>query len=188
MKVILRTKRLFLREYPDAVNGVTRVSVICRSAEPAVTEADNEREGKTMADREIRRIDGMDEAIGDFIHDGFSRYGERSGVELNYDAFCFVAREGEGGIVGAITGRAYYDEVHIGDLIVDEAHRGRGWGRRLVAAVEAAYSGKGYGVLTLTTFGFQAPGFYRKLGFDVEFVRENANPKLSKYFMIKALQ
>lgn len=138
-----------------------------------------------MADLVIRRADEADQAIGDFIHEGFSRYGEQNAVALNYDAFCFVAEGNDGSILGALTGRAYYNEVHIGDLIVEEGSRRRGVGSRLVRAVEEAYQGKGYDVITLSTFGFQAPDFYKKLGFQLEYVREHADPKLSKYFLRK---
>ena len=55
----------------------------------------------------------------------------------------------------------------------------------LVAAVENAYKGKGYEKITLTTFGFQAPEFYKKLGYELEFVRKNKDPKLCKYFYLK---
>ena len=47
--------------------------------------------------------------------------------------------------------------------------------------------GRGYEKITLTTFGFQAPEFYKKLGYEVEFVREDKDPKLAKYFLAKAL-
>lgn len=140
-----------------------------------------------MAETIIRRIDGDDEAVGAFIHEGFTRYGEQSGVELNYEDFCFTAENGDGGIAGVITGRAYYNEVHIADLIVGEAYRRTGLGSWLVRTVEDAFRGKGYDVITLTTFGFQAPVFYQKLGYRVEFIRENADPKLSKYFLKKEL-
>ena len=77
--------------------------------------------------------------------------------------------------------------MHIGDLIVDEACRGTGLGSRLVRTVEGTYRGKGYEFVTLTTFEFQAPEFYKKLGYEVEFVRECRDPKLSKYFLKKEL-
>ena len=141
-----------------------------------------------MTEAITRRVDEADREIGEFIHEGFSRYGEQSGVTLNYDAFCFAAEDGSGKILGALTGRAYYNEVHIGDLIVAEGCRGRGVGSRLVRAVEEAYAGKGYDLITLTTFGFQAPEFYKKLGFRVEFIREDRDPKLSKYFLSKELR
>ena len=135
----------------------------------------------------IKRTGEEDEAVGGFLHNEFTRYGEQNGVALNYDEFCFAAENGDGKIIGAITGRAYYNEVHIVDLIVDGKYRRSGLGRQLVGTVEAAYRGKGYDVITLTTFGFQAPAFYKKLGYSVEFVRTFADPKLNKYFMKKAL-
>jgi len=108
-------------------------------------------------------------------------------VDLNFDDYCFVAEGEDGKILGVITGRAYYNEVHIGDLIIAEGSRRSGLGSKLVHAVEKAFSGKGYEKITLTTFGFQAPEFYKKLGFQVEFIREDKDPKLTKYFLAKAL-
>ena len=140
-----------------------------------------------MAESIIRRIDGDDPEIGEFIHREFTRYGEQNGVVLNYDEFCFAASDETGKITGVITGRAYYNEVHIGDLIVSGDCRRTGLGSRLVRTVEDAYRGKGYDVVTLTTFGFQAPEFYKKLGYTVEFVRENRDPKLNKYFLSRKL-
>ena len=134
----------------------------------------------------IKRVEEVADKIGGFINVEFSQYGIQNEVELNYEEFCFVA-EDEGKIQGVITGRAYYNEVHIGDLIVGSDCRKSGIGSNLVRAVEDAYKGKGYDKITLTTFGFQAPEFYKKLGYELEFVREDKNPKLSKYFLAKSL-
>ena len=135
---------------------------------------------------DIKRFDEVDDRLGEFINKEFSAYGEQNGVVLNYDEFCFAAEE-DGNILGVITGRAYYNEVHIGDLIVASSLRKGGVGSKLVRAVEDTYRGKGYDKITLTTFGFQAPEFYKKLGYEVEFVREDKDPKLSKYFLAKEL-
>ena len=135
---------------------------------------------------EIKRFDEVDDRLGEFINKEFSAYGEQNGVVLNYDEFCFAAEE-DGNILGVITGRAYYNEVHIGDLIVASSVRKGGIGSKLVRAVEDNYRGKGYDKITLTTFGFQAPEFYKKLGYEIEFVREDKEPKLSKYFLAKQL-
>ena len=135
---------------------------------------------------DIKRFDEVDDRLGEFINKEFSAYGEQNGVVLNYDEFCFAAEE-DGNILGVITGRAYYNEVHIGDLIVASSLRKGGIGSKLVRAVEDNYRGKGYDKITLTTFGFQAPEFYKKLGYEVEFVREDKDPKLSKFFLAKQL-
>ena len=135
----------------------------------------------------IRRVDEENDAIGDFIHEGFTAYGKQRGVTLNYDEFCFTAEDGDGKIIGVITGRAYYNEVHIGDLIIDKEYRGQDIGTKLVKTVEEAYGDKGYEKFALTTFGFQAPEFYKKLGYTLEYVREDKNPKLSKFFYLKEI-
>ena len=135
---------------------------------------------------DIKRFDEVDDRLGEFINKEFSAYGEQNGVVLNYDEFCFAAEE-DGKILGVITGRAYYNEVHIGDLIVASSVRKGGIGSKLVRAVEDNYRGKGYDKITLTTFGFQAPEFYKKLGYEIEFVREDKEPKLSKFFLAKQL-
>ena len=134
----------------------------------------------------IKRIEQIDDKTGEFINSEFSSYGAQNGVVLNYDEYCFTA-EDNGNLIGVITGRAYYNEVHIGDLIVSSKCRRAGTGSKLVQAVEDEYRGKGYTKITLTTFGFQAPEFYKKLGFEIEFVREDEDPKLSKDFFKKDL-
>ena len=131
---------------------------------------------------QVKRVDEINDSIGEFINREFTVFGQESGVELNYDEFCFVAEDDAGQLLGVITGRAYYNEVHIG-----KSHRKSGIGSKLVEEVEKAYRGKGYEKITLTTFGFQAPEFYKKLGYETEFVRRDKDPKLSKYFLAKAL-
>ena len=115
----------------------------------------------------IRRAEEDDPKIGEFINKEFTDYALKNEVTLGYDEFCFVEEE-DGKILGAITGRAYYNEVHIGDLIVSKDCRRSGLGSKLVKAVEEYYSGKCYDIITLTTFGFQAPEFYKKLGYKIE--------------------
>ena len=134
---------------------------------------------------EIRRIED-NEKIGEFINREFTDYAVDCEVALNFEEFIFAA-EDEGKIAGVITGRAYYNEVHIGDLIIGKDYRRAGVGSRLVTAVEEAFKGKGYEKIALTTFGFQAPEFYKKLGYELEFVREDKDPKLRKYFYLKKI-
>ena len=134
---------------------------------------------------EIRRIE-ENEKTGEFINKEFTDYAVDCDVALNFEEFTFAA-EDEEKIAGIITGRAYYNEVHIGDLIIGKDYRRAGVGSRLVAAVEDAFMEKGYEKIALTTFGFQAPEFYKKLGYELEFVREDKDPKLSKYFYLKKI-
>ena len=135
----------------------------------------------------IERINIDDSKAGEFINQAFTEYSQKRDVNLNYEEYCYIAENDDGEIIGAITGRAYYNEVHIGDLIVDEKYRGHNAGSELVRTVEDAYRNRGYEKVTLTTFGFQAPEFYKKLGYSLEFVREDKDPMLSKYFYSKSI-
>ena len=128
-----------------------------------------------------------EDRVGKFVNEAFTDYAINSQVDLNFEEYWFVAEDESGEIIGTITGRAYYNEVHIGDLIIDKRFRGQDIGTKLVKAVEEEYQNKGFDKITLTTFGFQAPEFYKKLGYSLEFVREDKDPKLSKYFYCKAL-
>ena len=135
----------------------------------------------------IKRADDSTTGIDDFINEEFTNFAKENEVALNYEDFTFAAYNESNEIIGVITGRAYYNEVHIGDLIVDKRYRRTGLGSKLVSTVENKYSNKGYDKITLTTFGFQAPEFYKKLGYELEFIRKDADPKLSKYFYSKPM-
>ena len=91
----------------------------------------------------IKRADDLTTGIDDFINEEFSDYARENEVALNYEDFTFAAWNESNEIIGVITGRAYYNEVHIGDLIVDKRYRRSGLGSRLVNAVECEYSNKG---------------------------------------------
>lgn len=65
--------------------------------------------------------------------------------------------------------------------------RGKGIGTQLIKQTEKwAKSKSQLKYIYLVTCKFQAPEFYKKCGFKLEFVRENKiTPALTKYFFIK---
>ena len=134
---------------------------------------------------EIEYKENLDEKFYEVMDSEFNKYATKNGVICNYTPFCFVAKENDK-VIGLITGHSYYKEVHIGDLIVYEQYRNKHIGSKLVEAVENYFKGKEFENMNLTTYAFQAPEFYKKCGFKVEFIRENKeNPKLNKYFLVK---
>ena len=121
----------------------------------------------------IKRVKEEDSRIGDFLNEEFLSYAKQNSVDLNYDEFCFTAESDDGEIIG--------------DLIIHKAYRKCVYGSKLISAVEQAFQNAEYDKITLTTFGFQAPEFYKKLGYKVEFIREDKDPKLCKYFLSKQI-
>jgi len=130
---------------------------------------------REYADEETEKMIGVE----------FTKFADKNNIECNYVPFCFIAKKDEE-FAGIITGHSYYKEVKIIDLIILEQYRGKHIGSRLIQAVEDYFKGKGFENINLSTYEFQAPDFYKKCGFQVEFIRKNINaPKLTKYFFIK---
>jgi len=67
-----------------------------------------------------------------------------------------------GGLLGATWGGVLYVRI----LWVSEALRDRGFGRRLMEMAERRAVERGCRHVFLDTFSFQAPGFYKKLGYE----------------------
>lgn len=134
---------------------------------------------------DIEYKENLDKEFYDIIDKEFNKFATKNDVICNYEPFNFIAKE-KNRVVGIITGHSYYKEVHIGDLIVLEEYRNKHIGTKLVNAVENYYKNKGFENINLTTYAFQAPEFYKKCGFEIEFIRENKeNSKLNKYFLVK---
>lgn len=120
-----------------------------------------------------------------FIEKEHKEYELKNGVNFNYTPFHYIAKEEEN-IVGIVSGYTCYEEVYIDGLVVNMECRNKGIGRELINTVENKFSNKGFNNINLVTNAFQAPNFYEKCGFELEFIRKNKeNPKLDKYFYVK---
>lgn len=78
-----------------------------------------------------------------------------------------VARDSNGLLIGGAAGSTYLSSVEIEVLWVDEAYRGRQVASRLLREIEEEAKGAGCRLSHLTTYSFQAPGFYKKQGYAV---------------------
>lgn len=113
-------------------------------------------------------------------------YESTRGIDVNYKKFSVVLKSDDGKVFGILNAFTAFAEIYVDDIWVDAAHRGKGYGKKLLKELEAHFEGKGFNNINLVTSAFQAPGFYEKCGFQAEFVRENKkNPKLTKTFFVK---
>jgi len=122
----------------------------------------------------------------DVLAYGLEAYNEaRWPLHPPWRPFAIFLRD-EGRIVAGLAGETYCGWLFVRYLWVSEGLRGRGVGRELMVQAEACARERGCHSAWLDTFGFQAPGFYEKLGYQ-EFARLDYPPGHHKQFMCKQL-
>ena len=78
--------------------------------------------------------------------------------------FAVTVRDRQGAVVGGLWGRTGYGFLYVELLAVGQA-AGQGVGQRVMALAETEARTLGMQGIWLNTWTFQAPDFYRKLGF-----------------------
>ena len=68
-------------------------------------------------------------------------------------------------VLGTVIVTFLWNGMEINSLWVDESIRKRGWGRKLMQAVEEEAIKRGCTIAYTNTFPWQAPEFYKKLGY-----------------------
>jgi GNAT superfamily N-acetyltransferase len=82
-------------------------------------------------------------------------------------------RDAQDRIVAGICGAAWGGCLEIRQIWVEETRRHQGLGTKLFVAAEQEARRRGCQQILLSTFSFQAPGFYAKHGFEVVAVVED---------------
>ncbi|MDG5801991.1 GNAT family N-acetyltransferase [Streptomyces ossamyceticus] len=93
-----------------------------------------------------------------------------------------------GTLMGGLVGHTWATWLHVTYLWVDENARGSGLGSRLLTEAErAAHTDRGCHSSRLETWDFQAPDFYKKLGYEVVCVIPDYPPGVTEYTLTKRL-
>jgi GNAT superfamily N-acetyltransferase len=115
-----------------------------------------------------------------------SAYNESKVGPVGWKEIGLEARNEKGKFIGGLTGSTYLGWLYVDLLFVEEKYRGQGVGKQLLQKAETWAKKRGCHHVNLNTITFQAPGFYRKLGFKV--FGRLAYPKGNvRYFLKKKL-
>ena len=95
-----------------------------------------------------------------------SAFNESQAGPYRSETVALAIREGEELLAG-LSAEIFWNAMHIDLLWVAAGHRRQGYGRSLVQRAEELARERGCDVAYLSTFDFQAPGFYAGMGYRV---------------------
>ena len=103
-------------------------------------------------------------------------------------SIAFYLRDAEGKIVGGVYGNyGVFNWVYVDTLWVSDELRGRGYGAQLLTAIENEAIKHNCTNIYLDTFSFQAPEFFKRLGYEIFGELKDFPPGHSRIFLTKKL-
>jgi len=116
--------------------------------------------------RPLNVIDNPDRDDVQFLDDRLYEYNVSATGITDGRLLAIFVRDVDGSILAGIYGWTWGGCCEVKTLWVREDRRRRGMGARLMAAAEAEARARGAVQMVLSTHSFQAPEFYRRLGFE----------------------
>ena len=105
----------------------------------------------------------------DFLTQKINEEAESSGKAY---PFAIHVQDETGEMIAGCNGSIIFGAIYTDQLWVHPAQRGKGIGVKLMQHVHAFGKEQGCKLATVTTMSFQAPGFYEKLGYTIDFSQE----------------
>lgn len=87
------------------------------------------------------------------------------GLKVEYESFAILAYE-ETVLIGSIIGKIFLDWLHIDLVWVSPLHRRKGLGREMMLKMQDYATEYGVSGIEIWTQSWQAPDFYRKMGYN----------------------
>ena len=126
-------------------------------------------------------------AVAGRIRKGLIEYNTAKAGKPAYKRLVLSARDAKGRIVGGLTGDLYWNALYVELLWLEKGARKSGLGAGLMREAESRARRARKELIFLNTYSFQAPGFYRRLGFR-SFGRIRNYPRgASRIFFVKML-
>ncbi len=97
-------------------------------------------------------------------------------------------RDASGQLIGGLVASTYWGWLDIEELWIAAAWRGQGHGRTLMTMVEQAARERGCRLAKVTTWDFQARGFYERFGYQVAGQMVDYPPGNTFYWLRKTLE
>lgn len=130
--------------------------------------------------------DGNTEDINE-IKTLLEAYNTSKGAKADKTPICVYYEDDNGKKLAGLTGNAFGNWFFIDFLFVDEALRGQGMGKKIIALAEEEAVRQGCKYAFVSTNAFQAPEFYIKQGYKVAFTIKEFPVNGQRFYYTKEL-
>ena len=149
-----------------------------------MTKTPNAERGNQVSDLRIISEPHCSQEDATFVRDSLALFNVGVTGDSYYSPLAIFLRDEREAVLGGALGHVWGGWLDLSILWVAEPFRGQGYGARLLRAAEDEARMQGCHGVFLTTFSFQAPGFYEKFGYEAV-----ANipdyPKGHSYYVLK---
>ena len=121
------------------------------------------------------------------LWEGISDHAKRMRGHEQGKAFAFFIKDANEKIKGGCSGYIFYGCLYVDLLWIDKLLRGKHYGTNLMKDVEKLAEENKCHFMVVNTMDFEALGFYKKLGFFIEFERFGFDKDSIMYFLRKNL-
>ena len=115
---------------------------------------------------QITILDTPDQRDVQFLEDRIDEHNLSHTGITDVRLLTIILRNDDDAIIAGVYGWTWGGCCEVKTLWVHEQWRGRGLGTRLMTAAEGEARARGAAQMVLSTHSFQAPEFYRRLGFE----------------------
>ncbi len=121
------------------------------------------------------------------LRDKLRAYNKQAGqIDQGTGMGIFIRDEDET-LIGGVSAYIWGTTAEINFLWLDDSLRGKGVGQQLMAEIEKAALERGATQAILSTYTFQAPDFYQRLGYEVTAVIDGMGEGHKKLYLRKSL-
>ena len=132
--------------------------------------------------------DAPDPADTAVIQEGLRAYNtSQAGYDDYRPLAVFVTDPTSGKVVGGLYGGSYLGQLRVDRFFLPEGLRRDRIGSRVLALAEEEGQRRGCTRVTLNTMEIQAPGFYKKQGYEAAATLDCDPPGVTRYLMTKKL-
>jgi ribosomal protein S18 acetylase RimI-like enzyme len=123
----------------------------------------------------------------ELLEEQIDEHNMRETERRDFRPLAIFERDDRGGVVAGLSGFTWAGWLEIKFVWVREDLRGHGRGQQLVEAAEAEARARGCRRVWLDSYTFQAPAFYRRLGYEIFGVLEGYLAPHNRVFLTKTL-